>query len=124
MRASKESYSTVCAFDSYGYIETNYFIIRDIFIESKPEYWEYLNPRILIAFFAHSSNGKERAQNLISQLEMLKSNSSLFNETGIGYSEGSLIVGYDKNGKVVRSPIGMAVSEAMKLASKNNSVAP
>jgi len=124
MRASKESYSTVCASDSYGYIETNFFTIRDIFIESKPEYWEFLNPGILVAFFAHSSNGKERAHKLISQLEMLKSNSSLFNETGIGYSEGALLISYDKNGKVDRSPIGMPVSEAMKLASKNNSVAP
>jgi len=124
MRASRELYSTVCASDSYGYIETNFFIIRDTFIESKPEYWEFLNPGILIAFFAHSSNGKERAHKLLSQLEMLKSNSSLFNETGIGYSEGMLIVGYDKNGKVDRSPIGMAASEAMKLASKNSSVAP
>ena len=120
MTAKKEEYSIVCATDAWGFNEANFFIIRDKFVESQPEYFEFLNPNTLIAYFLLVNDGRERASKLSTQLEELKTGSSVFTETGFGYSEGVLIVNYDKSGKIDRAPIGMASSNAMHLASKSN----
>ena len=120
MTAKKEEYSIVCATDTWGFNEENFIIIRDKFVESQPDYWEFLSPNTLIAYFLLVNDGRERASKLSIQLEGLKKDSSLFTETGLGHSEGLLIVNYDKSGKIDRAPIGMASSNAMLLAGKNN----
>lgn len=116
MKARKEEFSVVCAYDSWGYNETNFFIIRNTFIESQPEYWEFLNPGTLMAYFLRANDGRERASKLLARLEELKRSSSLFSETGIGHSEGECITSYDKSGSIDSPPIGDAVSHAMHSA--------
>ncbi|MGA3288150.1 MAG: hypothetical protein ABSD46_12070 [Bacteroidota bacterium] len=119
MRAKKEECYIVCVSNPDGFIETNYFQIRDLFVDAKTDYWEYLNPHTFIAFFLQRKDGHNRVNYLISKIEDLKNNSPIHANIGIGSSVGKLIIPFSLLGKIKGKPIGTEIDNAIKIAKQN-----
>ena len=120
MSAKLQAFYVVCAYHRPGFEENTFSPIRELFVASEPDFWEYQKPGTLLAYFLKRNNGQVRAEQLVSRVEQFKKTSSAFLAIGCAKTEGPLIADLSFLGKVKSSPLGTSVSHAVESARRQS----
>lgn len=120
MRAKLEEFCIVCLHNDAGFDASDFFPIRDAVIAADPDFWEYLNPGTLIAFFRLRKDGRAKGERLASTIKKMTNTDDFFSSLCWSTLEGKLVADFSWTGKLKSSPFGLTVNAAMELARKKS----
>jgi hypothetical protein len=97
------------------------FRMRDLYNRINPEGWWFINPGAFLALFALAASGRERASELIAEIEKLKSVEPELASVCFGRAEGPLpSVETRSDGKILSLPRGQLLNDAAHSAFGSN----
>lgn len=116
MAIQQKQFSIVCIRHTLVFTEEDLTCIRRLVESAQPDYWQYLDPDIIYAYFIEPGKKTASAAKLIDELRSLFKSDHRF--YGVGVSMLSAEMSAQKNfwGKIKAPPAGEAAEEVSRLA--------
>jgi class 3 adenylate cyclase len=100
-----------------GFDETTLPPLVALIASAWPDYREVIVPRGVAAFFIASAGAAQRADQLVTAAEQLRTSDSRFESLGIGISSGEMVADFTWFGRLRSAPLGTVANEASRLVS-------
>ena len=98
------------------FAEEDYDEVRKIVESAKPDYWHYLDPDIIYAYFIETEKNAASAAKLIEDLRTLFSSDHRYYGVGVSMLVAEMSADISFWGKIKAPPAGMATEEVSRLA--------
>jgi hypothetical protein len=115
----QKQFRIVCIRHTLVFTEEDYAEVRRLVELARPDYWHYLDPDIVYAYFIETEKKVVSAAKLVDELNTLLTSDQRF--YGVGVSMLSAEMSADTNfwGKIKVPPAGEATEEVSRLAYKD-----
>lgn len=97
--------------DNWGFGEETFPVVRQVVVDSRPDWWAFLNPNAFEVFFI--ATHADSAAALVRSAAVLRSTVEPLATMQIGSGEGEMTCEIDSTGRIVSSPMGEAVNRVM-----------
>lgn len=116
MAIKQKQFRFVCIRHTLVFTEEDYAEVRKIVESAQPDYWHYLDPDIIYAYFIETEKNAASAAKLIDELRTLLTSDHRFDGVGVGMVVAEMSANISFWGKIKAPPAGEAVEEVSRLA--------
>jgi hypothetical protein len=112
----QKEFRFVCIRHTMVFAEEDYDEVRKIVESAKPDYWHYLDPDIIYAYFIETEKNAASADKLINELRILFKLDHRYYGVGVGMLVAEMSADIGFWGKIKAPPAGVAAEEVSRLA--------
>jgi hypothetical protein len=112
----EKQFRFVCIRHTLVFTEDDYAEIRKLVESAKPDYWHYLDPDIIYAYYIETEKNAASAAKLIDELRALLTSDHRFYGVGVGMLVAEMSADISFWGKIKAPPAGKASEEVSRLA--------
>ena len=116
MAIKQKEFRFVCIRHTMVFAEEDYDEVRKVVESAKPDYWHYLDPDIIYAYFIETEKNAASAAKLIEDLRTLFSSDHRYYGVGVSMLVAEMSADIIFWGKIKAPPAGMATEEVSRLA--------
>ena len=116
MAIKQKQFRFVCIRHTLVFTEEDYAEVRKLVESAKPDYWHYLDPDIIYAYFIETEKNAANAAKLIDELRTLFASDHQFYGVGVGMLVAEMSANINFWGKIKAPPAGEAAEEVSRLA--------
>ncbi len=116
MAIKQKEFRFVCIRHTMVFAEEDYDEVRKVVESAKPDYWHYLDPDIIYAYFIETEKNAASAAKLIEDLRTLFSSDHRYYGVGVSMLVAEMSADISFWGKIKAPPAGMATEEVSRLA--------
>jgi hypothetical protein len=116
MAIKHKPFRIVCIRHILIFTEEDYTYICKLIKSARPNYWQYLDPDIIYAYFIETKKKAASAVKLMDELRALLISDRRFYGVGVGMLTTEMSADINFWGKIKSSPVGGAAEEVSRLA--------
>ena len=116
MTIKQKQFRFVCIRHTLVFTEEDYAEVRKLVESAKPDYWHYLDPDIVYAYFIETEKNAASATKLMDELRNLLTSDHRFYGVGVGMLVAEMSANINFWGKIKAPPAGEAAEEVSRLA--------
>jgi hypothetical protein len=112
----QKQFRIVCIRHTLVFTEEDYAEVRRLVESAQPDYWHYLDPDIIYAYFIETEKKATSAAKLIDELRTLLTSDHRFYGVGVSMLSAQMSADINFWGKIKAPPAGEAAEEVSRLA--------
>ena len=116
MAIKQKPFRIVCIRHSLVFTEEDYACVHRLIESAKPDYWHYLDPDIVYAYFIETEKKATSAVKFIDELRTLLTSDHRFYGVGVSMLSAEMSANINFWGKIKAPPVGEAAKEVSRLA--------
>jgi hypothetical protein len=116
MAIQQKQFIIVCIRHTLVFTEEDYAQVRWFVESAEPDYWHYLDPDIVFAYFNDTEKKAASAAKLVNELRTLFTSDHRFFGVGVSILNAQTSADISFWGKIKAPPVGEAAEEASRLA--------
>jgi hypothetical protein len=116
MAIKQKPFRIVCIRHTLIFTEEDYTYVSKIIKSARPDYWQYLDPDIIYAYFIETKKKAANAVKLMDELRAILTSDHRFYGAGVSMLTTEMSTDINFWGKIKSPPIGGAAEEVSKLA--------
>jgi hypothetical protein len=112
----QKQFRIVCIRHTLVFTEEDFACVHRLIESAKPDYWHYLDPDIVYAYFIETEKKAASAGKLMDELRDLLTSDHRFYGVGVGMLVAEMSANINFWGKIKAPPAGEAAEEVSRLA--------